>query len=71
MASRSGDLDPGAVLFLLEELGMSALDVREMLYRQSGLLGLSSESGNMQALLASTRPEAAEAVSFFVEFRSA
>ncbi len=67
MASRSGDLDPGAVLFLLEELGMNALDVRELLYRQSGLLGLSSESGSMQTLLTSTRPEAAEAVSFFVE----
>ena len=67
MATRPGDLDPGAILYLLEELGMSISEVRDMLYRQSGLLGLSSESGDMQALLASARPQAAEAVSFFIE----
>lgn len=67
MATRPGDLDPGAILFLLEELGMRVSEVRDLLYRQSGLLGLSAESGDMQTLLASSRPEAAEAVSFFVE----
>lgn len=67
MATRPGDLDPGAVLYLLEELGMSVVEVRELLYRQSGLLGLSSESGDMQTLLASARPQAAEAVSHFID----
>jgi len=67
MATRPGDLDPGAILYLLEELGMSISEVRDVLYRRSGLLGLSSESGDMRRLLASARPQAAEAVSFFIE----
>lgn len=67
MATRPGDLDPGAIVFLLETLAMSASQVRDMFYFRSGLLGLSAESGDMQTLLASTRPEAAEAVSFYVE----
>lgn len=67
MATRSGDLDPGAVLYMLDALGMSASQVREMLYRQSGLMGLSGESGDLQILLASSRAQAAEAVAFFVE----
>lgn len=67
MATRSGDLDPGAVLYMLDALGMSASQVREMLYRQSGLKGLSGESGDLQSLLASPRAQAAEAVVFFIE----
>jgi acetate kinase len=67
MATRSGDLDPGVVLYLLEESGMSARDVRDLLYHRSGLSGISGESGDMQKLLASTRPEAAEAVAYFIE----
>ncbi|MBL8550934.1 MAG: acetate/propionate family kinase [Hyphomonadaceae bacterium] len=67
MATRPGDLDPGVVLYLMEELAMSGPEIRELLYRQSGLLGLSSESGDMQRLLASKSPQAARAVAFFVE----
>lgn len=67
MATRSGDLDPGVLLYLLDEVGMSARDVRDLLYRRSGLSGISGESGDMEALLASARPEAAEAVAYFVE----
>jgi len=67
MATRPGDIDPGVVLYLMEELAMSGLEVRELLYRQSGLLALSSESGDMQRLLASKSPQAACAVAFFVE----
>ncbi len=67
MATRSGDLDPGAVLYLFEDLGMSAAEVRDLLYRKSGLLGLSGESGDMQILLASTRLQAADAVSLFID----
>lgn len=67
MATRSGDIDPGVVLYLVQELAMSGLELRELLYRQSGLLALSSESGDMQRLLASKNPQAARAVAFFVE----
>lgn len=67
MATRPGDIDPGVVLYLMEELAMSGLEIRELLYRQSGLLALSSESGDMQRLLASKSPQAALAVAFFVE----
>ena len=67
MATRSGDLDPGAVLYMLDALGMSTSQLREVLYRQSGLLGLSGESGDLQVLLASPRVQAAEAVAFFIE----
>ena len=67
MATRSGDLDPGAVLYMLDALGMSPSQVREVLYRQSGLLGLSEESGDLQVLLGSSRLHSAEAVAFFIE----
>ena len=67
MATRSGDLDPGAVLYMLDALGMSTSQLREVLYRQSGLAGLSGESGDLQILLASPRAQAADAVSFFIE----
>jgi acetate kinase len=67
MATRPGDLDPGAVLHMLDALGMSASQIRETLYRQSGLLGLSGESGDLQILLTSPRVQAAEAVAFFIE----
>jgi acetate kinase len=67
MATRPGDLDPGAVLFLFEELGMSSAEVRNLLYRKSGLLGVSGESGDMRTLLTSARTQAADAVALFIE----
>lgn len=67
MGTRSGDLDPGIVLYLQTELGMSAQDVQTLLFQQSGLLGLSGLSRNMRDLLASADndPAAREAVDFF------
>lgn len=65
MGTRSGNLDPGVVLYLLQQQGMSAAEVEALLYRRSGLLGVSGLSGDMRALLASDRPEAAEAVALF------
>ena len=65
MGTRSGDLDPGVVLFLMQEKGMTADEVATLLYHQSGLLGLSGESRNMGDLLASSSEHAAEAVDFF------
>jgi len=66
MATRCGALDPGVLLHLIQSEGMSAEAVQELLYRRSGLLGLSGFSGDMRELLASDRPEAAEAVEVYV-----
>ena len=66
MGTRSGSLDPGVVLYLMQERGMSAEAVSEMLYRRSGLLGVSGLSANMAELLASPPPHAREAVDSYV-----
>ncbi|MGZ3350506.1 MAG: acetate/propionate family kinase, partial [Xanthobacteraceae bacterium] len=66
MSRRCGDLDPGVVLYLMQEKGMSADAVSDLLYQSSGLLGVSGVSDNMKALLASDQPHAAEAVNLFV-----
>lgn len=66
MATRSGALDPGVVLHLIQALGMSAEAVSEMLHQQSGLLGVSGISGDLRVLLASDQPAAQEAVDLFV-----
>ncbi len=65
MGTRSGSLDPGVVLHLIEEKGMSAHDVGEMLYRKSGLLGLSGISNDVRDLVASPEPAAAMALEYF------
>lgn len=66
MGSRCGALDPGVVLHLIGERGMGVHAVTDMLYQQSGLLGLSGISSDMQVLLASEDPHAREAVEVFV-----
>lgn len=66
MATRPGDLDPGLILWLLRERGMSVAEIEHMLYQDSGLKGVSGLSGDMRALLASDDPAAAEAVALFV-----
>jgi acetate kinase len=66
MGTRSGDLDPGILLYLLTEKDMTAGQVQQVLYKQSGLLGVSGLSSNMQELLARSDSVAAtEAVDFF------
>jgi acetate kinase len=65
MGTRTGQLDPGIVLYLLEH-GMSTKDIEALLYRKSGLLGLSGLSNDMRELLASTDPRAKFAVDYFV-----
>jgi len=66
MGTRCGDLDPGIVLYLLAEEGMSVSRVRQLLYEESGLLGISGSSRNMQDLLAqSGQPSAVEAVDYY------
>jgi acetate kinase len=64
MATRSGAVDPGALLHLLRE-GMDADAIEDLLYDRSGLYGISGISSDMKTLLASPAPEAREAVAFF------
>lgn len=66
MATRCGTLDPGVLLYLMTEKGMSVDEVTDLLHHRSGLLGLSGISGDMRALLASSDPHAAEAIDYFV-----
>jgi len=66
MATRPGALDPGVVLYLFQELGLSASDVERVLYKESGLLGLSGISSDMRELVESEAPNAQLAVDYFV-----
>lgn len=65
MATRSGALDPGVILHLMGEMGQSLKQVETMLYRESGLLGVSGFEADSRELMASPRPEAAEAIDLF------
>jgi len=66
MGTRPGALDPGVVLHLFQTLGLSSKDVETVLYKKSGLLGLSGISNDMRDLLGSTEPSARLAVDYFV-----
>jgi acetate kinase len=66
MGTRTGALDPGVLLYLMEERGMDAKAIEDLLYRRSGLLGVSGLSSDMRALRKSGKPEAAEAIALFV-----
>jgi acetate kinase len=66
MGTRCGQLDPGVVLYLLQERGMTPAAITELLYTQSGLLGLSGVSSDMRVLEASDTRSAAEAIEYFV-----
>src|SRR6185312_6564893 len=66
MGTRPGALDPGVVLYLFQILGLSAKQVETMLYKQSGLLGISGISNDIRDLLARSEPEARLAVDYFV-----
>lgn len=65
MSTRCGTIDPGILLYLQRERGMSAEDLEQLLYHKSGLLGVSGISSDMRALLSSSDPRAAEAVDLF------
>ena len=65
MATRCGALDPGVLLHLLGPMGWSLDRVEAMLYHESGLLGVSGFEADTRELLASDRPEAAEAIALF------
>jgi acetate kinase len=65
MGTRCGTIDPGILLYLLRERGMSAEDLEHLLYHKSGLLGVSDISGDMRTLLSSSDARAVEAVELF------
>jgi acetate kinase len=66
MGTRCGNLDPGIVLYLLDELKMDARAIEKLIYQQSGLLGVSGISSDMRTLLASDAPAAKEAIDLYV-----
>jgi acetate kinase len=66
MGTRSGTLDPGVILYLLDERHMDARAVERLVYHESGLLGVSGISGDMRALLASAAPRARLAIDLYV-----
>ncbi|HEU4580007.1 MAG TPA: acetate/propionate family kinase [Polyangiaceae bacterium] len=65
MGTRCGSLDPGVVIFLARERGMSFSALETLLYKQSGLLGLSGISNDVRVLLDSPEPDAALALDYF------
>ncbi len=66
MARRCGSIDPGVILYLIQQQGMSAQGVHDLLYHRSGLLGVSGFSDDMRILLASSDPRAKAAIDLFV-----
>jgi acetate kinase len=66
MGTRCGQLDPGVVLYLLKEKGMTADEIEDLLYRRSGLKGLSGLSQDMRELEAAGTPRAMQAIDYFV-----
>jgi acetate kinase len=65
MGTRCGTLDPGVLLYLMDYHGMDSRRLSALLYKESGLLGVSAISQDMRELLSSDRPEAKEAVDLF------
>ena len=66
MGTRPGSIDPGVVLYLFQTLALDAASVETMLYKKSGLLGISGISNDMRDLLGSSEPDARLAVDYFV-----
>lgn len=66
MSRRCGSLDPGVVLYLMQHRGMDAAGISKLLYEESGLMGVSGISDDMQVLLSAQDPRAAEAIDLFV-----
>lgn len=66
MMTRSGSIDPGVLIHLMRRDGMDADALERLIYHESGLLGMSGESGGMCELQASDNPRANEAVNYFV-----
>jgi acetate kinase len=66
MGTRCGQIDPGVILYLIAQKGMAVEEVQDLLYRESGLKGLSGVSNDVRALQSSSDPRAAFALDYFV-----
>jgi acetate kinase len=66
MGTRPGQLDPGVLLYLMDQKGMNAKAISDLLYKESGLKGLSTISNDMRDLEASSDPRAKQAIDYFV-----
>ena len=65
MGTRCGDLDPGVVLHFVEHYSMNAKEITNLLYKKSGLVGVSNETNNMRRLLDSKQHNAIQAIELF------
>jgi acetate kinase len=65
MGTRCGAIDPGVMLYLMDERGMDARAIEKLIYHQSGLLGVSGVSSDMRVLLDSAEPQARLAIELF------
>lgn len=66
MGTRCGAIDPGVLIYLADEFHMNARGLEDLIYRQSGLLGVSGISSDMRTLRASSDPRASEAIALFI-----
>jgi len=66
MGTRCGSIDPGVLIYLMDERGMDARRLEDLVYKKSGLLGVSGISSDMRALRQSDDPRAKEATDLFV-----
>jgi acetate kinase len=66
MGTRCGSMDPGVVLFLMDEMKFGPRDIERLIYHESGLLGMSGISSDVRDLLRSSDPRAQEALDVFV-----
>ena len=66
MGTRCGSIDPGVLVYLMDTEGMDGRAIEDLIYRKSGLLGVSDISSDMRTLRASAAPEAAEAIALFI-----
>jgi acetate kinase len=68
MGTRPGGIDPGVLLYLVGQRGLTPAALEKLLYKESGMLGLSGVSNDMRLLLESTEPRARLAVDYFVHY---
>jgi acetate kinase len=66
MGTRCGAIDPGVILYMIQHHGMDGAAIEDLIYKRSGLLGVSGISSDMRALRASSEPAAKEAIALFV-----
>ncbi|MEM0899265.1 MAG: acetate/propionate family kinase [Pseudomonadota bacterium] len=66
MGTRCGQIDPGVLLYMMDQKGMSAEQISDLLYKESGLKGLSGKTNDMRVLEASDEPACQQAIDYFV-----